>query len=126
MDKELTDSYYNDKAAAVEKEIGGGRTNEWCTYYLLRQGFAMHPTDLSSQTWEPWGVRPEVRDQGIGRQLVQFGFDLADAGGNGVYLETTAPAKGMFGAMGFEAIKDVEIMYGYSQTAMLRKAKTRE
>lgn len=68
------------------------------------------------------GARPEYRRQGIARQLMQAGLKITDATGQDIYLEATDMAKGMYEQLGFEVLKVVELMPGYKQTAMLRKA----
>ena len=54
---------------------------------------------------------------------MQAGLELVDQAGQDVYLEAINKSKHMFEQLGFEALKEVELMDGYFQKAMYRKAK---
>ena len=57
---------------------------------------------------------------------MQAGLDLIDQAGQDTYLEATKKMQHMFGELGFEALKEAELMDGYFQTAMYRKARKAE
>jgi ribosomal protein S18 acetylase RimI-like enzyme len=69
-------------------------------------------------------VHVDYQGQGIAKQLLLKGLELADEAGEDVYLESTPAAKGVYLSVGFEVLEEFTVRDTFPMTVMLRKAKS--
>ena len=76
-----------------------------------------HTTDL-----EYLGVDPDHQRRGVGRMLLGWGTERADAGDKECYLFGTVAGRPLYEGAGFEVVKEVKV-FGAPHYAMLRKPR---
>ncbi|KAK4542561.1 hypothetical protein LTR36_006609 [Oleoguttula mirabilis] len=97
----------------------------WDRWGLVEEEFEGLLAGRAGDMWHltTFGILPEYRGRGIGRQLLEAGLAITDERREDVYLEATPAAKGFYERGGFQVVGEAEVMEGYAITLMLRKAQ---